>query len=152
MVGLVGILVQLGLGILSFSVLIIKRYREKPRRPWKIWMMDTSKQVISQLLAHFINLTISLALARNDTDSDECLWYFMTNIFDNTIGVFLTICGLKLLERYLKKKRKIQYISGNYHNKVTSENYGKQPPPQMELELRLPMMPKKKHEDLVEEN
>mgnify|MGYP003437348349 FL=1 len=61
-VGLIGILVQVGLGVLSFSVLILKRHFENPKRPWKIWRFDTTKQVISQLLAHFINLTISLAL------------------------------------------------------------------------------------------
>ena len=70
MTGLLGIIIQLVLGVLSFSVLIIKRFREKPQRPWKIWIFDTSKQLISQLLAHFINLTISIALAYNDDSSD----------------------------------------------------------------------------------
>lgn len=70
MTGLLGILIQLALGVLSFSVLIVKRLREKPQRPWKIWIFDTSKQLISQLLAHFINLTISIALAYNDDSSD----------------------------------------------------------------------------------
>jgi hypothetical protein len=70
MVGLVGIIIQLSLGVLSFSVLIIKRFREYPRRPWKIWLFDTSKQLVSQLMAHFINLTISIALASSDSSSD----------------------------------------------------------------------------------
>ena len=35
MVGFLGIMIQLGLGALSFSALIIKRYREHPKRPWK---------------------------------------------------------------------------------------------------------------------
>jgi len=70
MTGMLGIIIQLALGILSFSVLIIKRFREKPRRAWKIWIFDTSKQLISQLLAHFINLTISIALSYNDDTSD----------------------------------------------------------------------------------
>jgi len=70
MVGLLGIIIQVALGVLSFSVLIIKRFREKPRRPWKIWFFDTSKQLISQIIAHFINLTISLALAASDSSSD----------------------------------------------------------------------------------
>ena len=61
-IGLLGILIQIGLGVLSFSVLIIKRHFETPRRPWKIWRYDTIKQAASQLLAHFINLTISMAL------------------------------------------------------------------------------------------
>lgn len=70
MVGLLGILIQIGLGILSFSVLIIKRYSETPKRPWKIWTFDASKQIISQLIAHFINLTISLALTSDKKNSD----------------------------------------------------------------------------------
>lgn len=90
-VGLVGVLIQVSLGVLSFSVLILKRCFEKPPRPWKIWIFDTSKQLISQLFAHFINLTISIALTYNDSTSDECLWYFTTNILDNTVGVLLCI-------------------------------------------------------------
>jgi hypothetical protein len=97
MVGLLGIMIQLGLGALSFSALIIKRYREHPKRPWKIWMFDTSKQIFSQVLAHFINLTISLALSYNQANSDECLWYFITNIFDNTMGVLICILLLKIV-------------------------------------------------------
>lgn len=119
MVGFLGIMIQLGLGILSFSVLIIKRLREKPRRPWKIWLFDTSKQLMSQMLAHFINLTISIGLASSDTSSDECLWYFITNILDNTLGVFICITGLKGIETILARRHKNQYISGNYYTKVT---------------------------------
>ena len=61
-VGLLGILIQITLGVLSFSVLILKRHYESPKRPWRIWRYDTFKQAFSQLLAHFINLTISMAL------------------------------------------------------------------------------------------
>jgi len=95
MTGIVGILIQVGLGILSFSVLIFKRIRENPQRPWKIWIFDTSKQLISQVIAHFINLTISIALTYNDKESDECLWYFVTNILDNTFGVLICLACLK---------------------------------------------------------
>lgn len=68
--GMLGIIIQLALGVLSFSVLIVKRLRESPQRPWKIWIFDTSKQLVSQLMAHFINLTISIALAYNDNSAD----------------------------------------------------------------------------------
>ena len=117
MTGLLGILIQLGLGILSFSVLIVKRVREKPQRPWKIWVFDTSKQLVSQLLAHFINLTISIALAYNDDSSDECLWYFMTNILDNTLGVLICVICLRAIEWSLLKRNRLQYISGNYYSR-----------------------------------
>lgn len=106
MVGLLGILIQVGLGVLSFSVLLIKRFRESPPRPWKIWMFDTSKQGVSQMLAHFINLTISIALTYRDSSSDECLWYFTTNILDNTIGVLICVFCLVLIEKRLVKKGK----------------------------------------------
>lgn len=96
-VGLVGILVQIGLGVLSFSVLILKRHFENPKRPWRIWIFDTLKQVISQMLAHFINLTISLALNEEDPSADTCLWYFITNILDNTFGVFICVISLRFL-------------------------------------------------------
>lgn len=114
-VGLLGILIQVSLGILSFSVLIIKRYFEHPRRPWKIWSFDTVKQIISQLLAHFINLTISLALTSEDPDSDTCLWYFITNIFDNTVGVLICVFSLRIIEKKLYKLKKYELISGNYY-------------------------------------
>lgn len=117
MVGALGIMIQLGLGVLSFSVLIVKRLREKPRRPWTIWALDTSKQLISQIIAHFINLTIALALAYADVSSDQCLWYLTTNILDNTLGVFLCILALKGIQRSLKQRGKHMYISGNYYSK-----------------------------------
>ena len=32
--------------------LIIKRFREQPRRPWPVWMGDVSKQIIGQGFLH----------------------------------------------------------------------------------------------------
>jgi hypothetical protein len=90
--GIAGVLVQLVLGALSFSVLIIKRYKEHPKRPWRIWAMDTSKQGVSQMIAHFINVGISLLLSSH-LNNDACIWYFTTNILDNTLGV-LICCGV----------------------------------------------------------
>ncbi len=63
LIGFAGILVQLILAALSFSVLIYKRYTEEPKRAWKIWAMDTSKQGVSQILAHIINVALSIQLS-----------------------------------------------------------------------------------------
>ncbi|KRX07384.1 hypothetical protein PPERSA_06999 [Pseudocohnilembus persalinus] len=52
LMGMSGIIVQIALAFLSFSVLIIKRMYEQPPRPYKIWFCDTSKQIISQLSTH----------------------------------------------------------------------------------------------------
>lgn len=89
-------IVQLVLAALSFSVLILKRYKEHPKRPWRIWAMDTSKQGVSQLIAHFINVGISLLLS-NHLDNDACIWYFTTNVLDNTVGVFICCGVLRLI-------------------------------------------------------
>jgi hypothetical protein len=72
------------------------------------------------MLAHFINLTISIALTYKDSSSDECLWYFITNILDNTLGVLICVLSLKAIENSLRKRGKGEYISGNYYKIVTA--------------------------------
>lgn len=81
------------------------------------------------MLAHFMNLTISIALTYEDSSSDECLWYFTTNILDNTIGVLICVFCLVSIEKTLVNKGKPQYVSGNYYTTqqvfVTIEVIGK---------------------------
>ena len=100
MLGLMGVLVQLLLGLLSFSVLILKRQKEFPKRPWKIWTLDTSKQAFSQLIAHIVNVGISLLLSFH-LENDACFWYFTTNVLDNTVGVMICVGVLTMVERKL---------------------------------------------------
>jgi hypothetical protein len=118
LVGFAGILIQVILGALSFSVLIYKRYTEKPKRAWKIWSLDTSKQGVSQMLAHIINVLISMTLS-SSLDSDACIWYLTTNILDNTVGVFLCIGVLTLIEKYVFGERYNRFRSGNYYTVLT---------------------------------
>jgi hypothetical protein len=82
-------------------------------------MLDTSKQGVSQMTAHFINLTISIALRYKDTSSDECLWYFITNILDNTLGVLICVLALKGIHHNLRIRGRLEYISGNYYQRIT---------------------------------
>ncbi len=88
------------LGFLSFAVLIYKRYHEYPKRPWKIWFLDTFKQIASQLLAHFLNVAISLKLSKKQTHQ-ECMWYFATIVLDTTVGMVICVGILTLLERFI---------------------------------------------------
>ena len=71
MAGLFADVVQLVLGGVAVSTLVFKRYRERPRRPWRIWFMDVSKQGLGALFAHVLNLFLSAALSWNSTCSDE---------------------------------------------------------------------------------
>ena len=90
MFGGFGVLIQAILGAAAFSILIVKRYVEKPRRAWKIWFYDVAKQIISSLVLHLFNLIISAVLSSDEKDADACVWYFVTVVLDCTLGAFLS--------------------------------------------------------------
>lgn len=90
MFGGFGVLIQAILGMAAFSILIVKRYVEKPRRVWKIWFFDVMKQIISSLVLHLFNLIISAVLSSDKNDADACVWYFVTVFLDCTLGAFLS--------------------------------------------------------------
>ena len=90
MFGGFGVLIQAILGAAAFSILIVKRYVEKPRRAWKIWFYDVAKQIISSLVLHLFNLIISAVLSGDEKDADACVWYFVTVVLDCTLGAFLS--------------------------------------------------------------
>lgn len=52
--------VQGALGLLAVSSLAVKRMREHPRRPLKIWFFDVSKQVFGSVLLHLANVLMSM--------------------------------------------------------------------------------------------
>ncbi|CCH45068.1 Vacuolar membrane protein [Wickerhamomyces ciferrii] len=100
LLGPVSILIQSLLGLIAVSSLLLKRSYEHPRRPWRVWFFDVSKQVFGALGIHLLNLTVSLlksrrlllALSDNGGDDDgetgnQCDWYFLNLLMDTTIGV-----------------------------------------------------------------
>ncbi|XP_004864413.1 store-operated calcium entry regulator STIMATE isoform X1 [Heterocephalus glaber] len=64
-----GIFLQGLLGVVAFSTLMLKRFREPKheRRPWRIWFLDTSKQAIGMLFIHFANVYLA-----DLTEEDPC--------------------------------------------------------------------------------
>lgn len=98
MFGGFGFLIQAILGAAAFSILIVKRYIEKPRRPWKIWFYDVAKQIISSLVLHLFNLIISAILSSDEKDADACVWYFVTVVLDCTLGAFLSYILMWLMD------------------------------------------------------
>lgn len=82
--------------------------------------MDTSKQGVSQLIAHFLNVAISLVMSHH-LANDACIWYFITNVLDNTVGVFICCGVLRLIEGGIISGRCEQYRSGNYYDIVEYE-------------------------------
>ena len=60
LLGPFALIVQGALGALALLSLVFKRWRERPRRPVKIWFFDVSKQVVGTFLLHLANLGMSM--------------------------------------------------------------------------------------------
>ena len=117
--GLLGVFHQLILGLLTFSLLLLKRYLEKPRRNWIIWFYDILKQIISSFVLYSTNIIFSYLLAnKGDENSDLCTIYFMNLFFGCVIGYYITSLYIHLFY-HLKKKYKFNF----YFNEVYYEEF-----------------------------
>ncbi|KAJ4318461.1 hypothetical protein N0V94_004416 [Neodidymelliopsis sp. IMI 364377] len=112
------LIVQAALGLLAVSSLAVKRLREHPRRPIKIWFFDVSKQVFGSVLLHLANVLMSMlssgqfdvqaqtqaAALSGSTDEkgDEpnpCSFYLLNLAIDTTIGIPILVLLLRLFHR-----------------------------------------------------
>jgi len=96
-------LVQFLLALFALASLYLKRQQEYPRRNFKTWFLDVSKQGIGAVYAHVMNMAIAAVIARNVWGEvvleDECAWYAINYLIDTTIGLVLTVYFLQLLDR-----------------------------------------------------
>lgn len=106
-----GVLIQGLLGIIAFSTLMLKRFREPAgvRRPWRIWFYDTSKQAIGSLFIHFANVLLSTL-----TKDDPCSLYLMNFLLDATLGMLVIWMALKLVSRLVEYKQWTLLTLGEY--------------------------------------
>ncbi|GLE01601.1 hypothetical protein PINS_up010431 [Pythium insidiosum] len=95
---------QVLLGIIALSVLVVKRYHEVPRRPVTIWAFDASKQMIGAGFAHVANLLIAIMLYQYEhghgsgtTGVDQCAFYFVNFTMDTTVGVLFNWMFLEMV-------------------------------------------------------
>ena len=122
MFGGFGVLIQAILGAAAFSILIVKRYVEKPRRAWKIWFYDVAKQIISSLVLHLFNLIISAVLSSDEEDADACVWYFVTVVLDCTLGAFLSYIFMWLVDGIANSSDWTFLKTGLYYEEYTKGN------------------------------
>ena len=115
------IILQVFLAITSFSILIIKRYYERPQRPLKIWFFDVSKQICSASTQHILNLFVSSFISTK-SKSNDCKWYFINFLLDTTLGVLFCSLLMKIFNYFIKKKNLINLKSGNYFEKIEIKN------------------------------
>ena len=122
MFGGFGFLIQAILGAAAFSILIVKRHVEKPRRPWKIWFYDVAKQIISSLFLHLFNLIISAVLSDDENEADACVWYFVTVVLDCTLGAFLSYIFMWLVDGIVSSSEMEILKTGLYYEEYMEGN------------------------------
>ncbi|KAI9323348.1 vacuolar membrane protein-domain-containing protein [Dichotomocladium elegans] len=117
------ILVQLTLVLTALFALLVKRWRERPQRPFRIWTLDVSKQFIGAGMVHLLNLGISYMASHQDgrEPTNLCVWYFLSLLIDTTAGIVLFWFWLRMLERMAIAVDKTVYL----------DSYGPPPLPSM---------------------
>jgi len=107
-----GWFVQVLLGIISFSSLLIKKYLDFQKRTWEVWFMDTSKQAISTAITHFLNLLLAYFFAGDE--AKPCTWYFLSMFTDALLGTCLSFVLLKGLQKTLEPHKELRFFTGDY--------------------------------------
>lgn len=103
LLGPTALIVQGLMGILVILSLVYKRHREEPRRPWRIWLFDVSKQVVGQMFVHGVNVLISGVISKL-RDRNACVFYFLNILVDTTVGVGIIYGCLHLFNHLFIEK------------------------------------------------
>lgn len=74
-----------------------KRFSENPKRTWKVWFFDSSKQLSSAGLAHLMNVVVAIFLSEHANGGDSCVWYLINIFIDSTLGMLISILLLSFL-------------------------------------------------------
>ncbi|KAK5012340.1 hypothetical protein LTR16_003657 [Cryomyces antarcticus] len=140
LLGPFALIIQAALGALALLSLVFKRYRERPRRPLKIWWFDVSKQLFGSVLLHLANLFMSM-LSSGDFDvaakakamaaqtqgeggrkPNPCSFYLLNLAIDTTIGIPILVVLLRILHHAVLLTHMVSPPES-----IKSGNYG-QPP------------------------
>lgn len=97
------------------ATLLMKWYLEVPRRLFKTFCLDSSKQIFGAGAIHCMNMVCAIAFAGKEADhGDECAWYWTNIMIDTTFGVLICYGLLKLTEKLFG------YDSGHYGKKAST--------------------------------
>lgn len=101
LLGPFALFVQALMGVVVVGTLVLKRQRERPKRPWKIWLLDISKQMLGQLFVHTLNVALSsLGSLASEGEENPCSLYFLNIAIDTTLGVFIIYASMRFLTHY----------------------------------------------------
>lgn len=88
---------QIVLLAVVLSSLAYKRYKEVPQRPWRVWLLDVSKQCCSSGAAHIFGMLWAMIASQLSKTASECAWYFVVFTVDTTVGVACAVYLHKLV-------------------------------------------------------
>ncbi|RPD66825.1 hypothetical protein L226DRAFT_565610 [Lentinus tigrinus ALCF2SS1-7] len=122
LLGPTALIVQGLMGVLVILSLVYKRHRETPKRPWRIWLFDVSKQIIGQAFVHGVNVLISDVVAHLST-ANACVLYFLNILIDTTFGVGLIYLILQVVTYVLTEKFHLKGFESGVYGTPPSINY-----------------------------
>lgn len=111
--------VQFLLAIIALGSLYLKRHNEKPRRKFKTWCLDVSKQGLGAIYAHISNMGIAAVIssyARGEYElEDQCAWYAISFLVDTTLGLFFSLVLLGWLNVEANKRNWTSLMNGGVY-------------------------------------
>lgn len=117
-----GYVVQLTLGCLAFSALIVKKYLDSKPRDWMTWLRDTSKQAIGSIVAHMWNLLFATLLQQSNAKEDPCVYYLINYLVDVVLGCVLSLLLLWAVESLADKYQWDSLRSGDYGGDLSDQS------------------------------
>ncbi|EAR90760.3 vaculolar membrane protein (macronuclear) [Tetrahymena thermophila SB210] len=127
LMGAFGVTVQVILGLLSFSILLLKQLNSSTKRSWRIWCMDTSKQAIGSFYIHTINVIISNYLTYTVHPQNQsvtaCNWYLVNYLQDFILGNSMNFFVVYMIKKFNDKYKIPALQFGQYNSQQTIEDY-----------------------------
>jgi hypothetical protein len=106
-----GILVQGVLFAICCGVLLTKYCLDGAGRPFRDFLLDSSKQLAGAGFIHVLNMGCSMLLSQGS----ECGWYFLNIVVDCTFGVGIEYLTLQTLVLFISQFDD-SVTTGNYRN------------------------------------
>lgn len=78
--------------------LVLKWWLEVPRRRFKTFLLDTSKQIFGSGWLHCLNMIFAIT-AHNLVSADECAWYWINLMVDCSLGLVIVYSLLSTSEK-----------------------------------------------------
>lgn len=108
-----GVVVQGLLFAVCCGSLLLKWNCEKPRRKFRIFLLDSSKQLVGAGTIHVLNMLCAMFMnSIEKASADECAWYWLNIVVDTTFGVGVCWALLRITENLFG------YSSGHYGKKA----------------------------------